>query len=231
MWGGVCSTGTRQSPVDLPLAAATAPGAPTKYTCKFGDFQFKYGTQERVVVLNTGHGTMQVNFQPGNIATVGGVDLELIQYHFHTPSEHAMDGKRSAMEVHLVHKVVSTGGLAVLGAMLESGATLPNPSLQTALVFAPPGEKEQMQAMRPVDPLALLPADNGKGHRPYIHYAGSLTTPPCSEGVDWFVFTQPVKVTDKQILDFMHFVGHGATYALNSRPLQPVNARPFKFEL
>lgn len=135
-----------------------------------------------------------------------------------------------------VHKVVSTGGLAVIGIMMEGGAAIPNPAVQTAYLFAPPGAREQMavsggsgrkgrrarrlsthsprrravrtrwrfsraraQATRPLDPLTLLPADNGKGHRPYVHYAGSLTTPPCSEGVDWFVMTQPIRVTDRQV--------------------------------
>lgn len=130
-----------------------------------------------------------------------------------------------------VHKVKATGGLAVLGIMIESGGAIPNPAIQTAFVFAPQAAKEQMQASRPVDPMVLLPADNGKGHRPYIHYAGSLTTPPCSEGVDWFVFTQPIKATDKQIIDFMRYVGAGVTYAQNSRPVQPINERKFKYEL
>lgn len=231
LWDGVCAAGVRQSPVNLPLGTVTAAGAPTRYTCKFGDIDFKYGSQERVVVVNTGHGTMQVNFKPGNIATIGGVDLELLQFHFHTPSEHAFDGRRAPMEVHLVHKVVATGGLAVIGVMMEGGAAIPNPSVQTAYVFAPPGPKEQMAATRPLDPMSLIPADNGRGHRPYMHYAGSLTTPPCSEGVDWFVLTEPIKVTEKQILDFMRYVGNGLTYAQNSRPVQPVNDRKFKYEL
>lgn len=231
VWDGVCAAGVRQSPVNLPVAASTGGSAPSRYTCKFGDIEFKYGNSERVVVVNTGHGTMQVNFKPGNIATIGGVDLELLQFHFHTPSEHALDGRRAPMEVHLVHKVVATGGLAVIGVMMEAGGALPNPAVQTAYVFAPPGAKEQMAATRPVDPQNLLPSDNGKGHRPYVHYAGSLTTPPCSEGVDWFVMTQPIKVTDRQILDFMRYVGNGVTYSQNSRPVQAINERKFKYEL
>lgn len=81
-----------------------------------------------------------------------------------------------------------------------------------------------------VNPKSLLPPDNGRGHRPYIHYNGSLTTPPCTEGVDWFVLTEPMKVSDRQVLSFMTFVGKGNTLGFNARPLQPLEGRALEYD-
>jgi len=196
-----------------------------------GDFQFSYGSKETVSVQDTGHGTMQVNFKPGNRVKIGDMELELLQYHFHTPSEHAFDGARTTMEVHLVHKVVGTGGVAVIGVMINNGAIFPNPAMQTALVYAPSATNELFLAPITVDPNTLLPSETRPGHRPYVHYSGSLTTPPCSEGVEWFVMTTPIKVSDRQVIEFMQYVGHGDTLGLNSRPVQPLNFRTEEYYL
>lgn len=226
-WKGLCQTGTRQSPVNLPIGSAAL-----KVDADMGDFDFAYGTLEKTDVLNTGHGTMQVNFQPGNLAFIDDMELELLQFHFHAPSEHAIDGKRYAMEVHLVHKNKATGNLAVLGIMMEPGGLIKNPAVAAAIDSAPDIPMAKRPATRPINPLMLLPKKNKDGSsRTFVHYSGSLTTPPCSEGVDWFVFTNSIKVPDSQILEFMSFVGDGRTYSINSRPLQPLNKRQIDYEL
>ncbi|GIL92501.1 hypothetical protein Vretimale_19327 [Volvox reticuliferus] len=225
-WKGVCATGKRQSPINIPVNTS----AP-KVEAEMGDFDFAYGSFEKCDVLNTGHGTMQVNFPPGNLAFVGDMEIELLQFHFHAPSEHAMDGRRYAMEAHLVHKNKSTGNLAVLGIMLEPGGLIKNPALQNALEAAPETPLAKKPSPKGINPVMLLPKKNKAGARPFVHYAGSLTTPPCSEGVDWFVFMQPIKVPDSQILDFMRFVGDNKTYATNTRPLQLLNSRVVEYEL
>eukprot|EP00983_Pelagomonas_calceolata_P029718 931508-Pelagomonas_calceolata.AAC.1 len=200
---------------------------------------------------------LQVNFKPGNTAVVGGSELELVQYHFHTPSEHTFDGVHTPLEVHLsritlarslflpssalssvpsfhlpcpgilipdpsmrVHRVMGTASLAVVGVLLERGAKEPNPAVQLALDAAPRQSNVKVQvrprspavslafrsvagwqaqahrtemlsidwrslgcAPRSLSPMALLPEPKND-HRPYFHYIGSLTTPPCSEGID-----------------------------------------------
>lgn len=224
-WKGVCSTGKRQSPVLLSTEAEDY------VACRFGIPAFDYASSDDVTVFNTGHGTMQVNFQPGNqlkiplrepLAYDDGLDLELLQYHFHTPSEHALDNKRYAMEAHLVHRNLATGGLAVIGVMLQSGGNVTNKCLQAALDYAPGKSGETEPIGKNVDPTDLLPS---KGNRQYIHYTGSLTTPPCYEGVDWFVMTTPVLIQDKQFVGFMEFAGGGLNYPRTARPLQPLNGR------
>jgi len=238
-WGGTCSVGRLQSPVDLlspssrtaewgPGGSQPAQAAPAGWA----NIDFNYKEREQVSILNTGHGTMQVNFQPGNLATVGDRELELVQYHFHSPSEHAIDGKRFPMEVHLVHKVKG-GGFAVVAVFLDTGGVVDNPGLQLALSYAPVEHEQENKINRPLNPKTLLPRTKD-GRRPYVHYVGSLTTPPCTEYVDWYVMTDHVKVTDKQVVDFMLYVGDAKTLAQNSRPIQASiqasNARKYEVE-
>ncbi|KAG2483600.1 hypothetical protein HYH03_017542 [Edaphochlamys debaryana] len=225
-WKGVCASGKRQSPINISLNSS----AP-RVEAEMGEFEFAYGSFEKCDVLNTGHGTMQVNFPSGNLAFIGNMELELLQFHFHAPSEHAMDGRRYAMEAHLVHKNKSTGNLAVLGIMLEPGGIIKNPAVANAIEVAPEVPLAKKPSPKGINPVMLLPKKNKAGKRPFVHYPGSLTTPPCSEGVDWFVFTNPIKVPDAQILEFMHFVGDNKTYATNTRPLQLLNQRVVEFEL
>lgn len=233
-WVGLCQTGVRQSPINIPLRR---PVEGSNVEAFKGAFEFTYDYLEKISVLNTGHGTPQVNFKPGNKAFIGNgvkkMEMELIQFHFHAPSEHAIDGKRTAMEAHLVHRNLDTGNLAVLGIMIEPGGEQVNGALDESLDTVPEEVLVRQLLCKPINPSWLLP---GKGtvkgaSRPFVHYTGSLTTPPCSEEVDWFVFTEPIKVPDRQVLQYTRFAGGGVTYGLNARPLQSINDRVLDYQL
>eukprot|EP00270_Netrium_digitus_P011195 TRINITY_DN3542_c0_g1_i3.p1 TRINITY_DN3542_c0_g1~~TRINITY_DN3542_c0_g1_i3.p1 ORF type:complete len:380 (+),score=61.46 TRINITY_DN3542_c0_g1_i3:113-1252(+) len=240
-WGELCKTGTVQSPIDIPA------GGPV--LCKdnsLGALQFAYASAT-ATYLNTGHGTMQVNFPAGsNFCEIAGRKLELLQYHFHAPSEHSFNGVRSAMEAHLVHRD-GEGKLAVIGVMLEADRKAKrNLCLEAALAFAPekvdklytPAECYTIPAAEEggrgllkcvkiqITPSRLVPLpDREDGTHSYIHYKGSLTTPPCSEGVDWFVIAQSLKIPDAQVVEFMSYVGERQTLAFNARPAQDLGDR------
>lgn len=223
-WGGVCSTGQAQSPVDIKATQMI------KHPVQ-GQFTFNYKVETNAKVFNTGHGTMQMNFPPGQTCKLRGVEYELVQLHFHTPSEHSLDGKRTAMEVHLVHKSKKTGGLAVLGSFMTV-SPFSNAPLATALSRAPKGGPKKTTPIlmkEAVDLMKLVPPPTPDGNRPFIHYMGSLTTPPCSEAVEWYVFRDPVKVSPYQVLGFEAFLSEGQSFGVNSRPLQEMKGRGFDF--
>jgi carbonic anhydrase len=162
-------------------------------------------------VVNNGH-TIQVNYPAGSTLVLGERSFALAQYHFHSPSEHTLEGRPFPMEMHLVHKS-GDGKLAVLGVFIQEGAANP--------AFAPvwdnlPQEKgvEVHLEHVTVDVDELLPAER-KGFR----YQGSLTTPPCTEGVEWLVLATPITLSAEQIAAFRALV-HG-----NNRPIQPLNGR------
>jgi carbonic anhydrase len=209
-WGGVCSGSVIQSPIDIDPRVADF--KPAKDTFSFAFEQYPKN------VVNSGHG-VQVNFNPGSYTYFGDQKYELLQFHFHTPSEHTYKGKHASMEAHLVHKNVSTGSLAVLGAlMVAKPGVAPNRALQTALDLAPetPGEAYDSTTTLSrftLDPVQLLPRKLG-----YWNYPGSLTTPPCSEGVNWFVFGDTVFISPDQVLQFQEILGEAKTLSLNSRP-------------
>lgn len=266
-WPGTCAVGYQQSPVNLPMPfdlnePAPPMPPPSRPPARFSNLDFRYNPTTPAVVVNPGHGSMQVNFDAGHTLQINNEEYDLLQYHFHTPSEHALDGARYAMEVHLVHKSKTTGGLAVVGVLMEPEGQ-DNPALACALDHAPaPGQVNKLD--KPVDPMALLPSplattlkgvrlnsdplvgmlpaaegatkkpvpDNTTmGRRPFVHYPGSLTTPPCSETVEWFVMTSPIQVGAGQILRFQKFAGGNKTYGQNARPLQPWNRRSVDYEL
>ncbi|KAI8477329.1 MAG: alpha type intracellular carbonic anhydrase [Monoraphidium minutum] len=227
-WGGTCSSGMRQSPINIPAKAIRASNAPRQgAACRPAQIDVKGYKSVKPNILNTGVGTMQVNFAKGTqFLTCGGADLELLQFHFHTPSEHAFDGERTAMEAHLVHKNVATGQLSVLGVMLEV-ATTPNLALAAALKYAPLEARKEAPSPVAIDPKSLLPRP---GNWQYVRYTGSLTTPGCSEGVEWYVMLQPATVTPEQVLGFAQYASGGKSLAQNSRPLQPLNGRAFDLQ-
>jgi carbonic anhydrase len=195
-----CAQGRAQSPIDIRHAVA-AP-LPT--------LAFSYG-RVRPSIVNNGH-TIQVDVPPGQSLDVGGHRYELVQLHFHTPSEEHVDGKASAMVAHFVHRDAD-GKLAVVAALIRPGR--PHPGFEAILSHLPAhaGETLSVDGLE-LDLAALLPAQ-----RRYYDFDGSLTTPPCAEGVHWMVLAQPLTVSPAAIRRFR------ALYPANARPVQPLNGR------
>jgi carbonic anhydrase len=154
---------------------------------------------------------VQVNVAPGNFIDIGGRRFELLQFHFHRPSEERIDGRQFELSVHLVHKD-SEGKLAGVGVLLGKGAA--QPVLQTVWSNLPLEKNQEAKARATLDPAQLLPSD-----RRYYTYMGSLTTPPCSEGVQWVVLRSPVSATPEQIDLFSRL------YPMNARPVQSAAGR------
>ena len=191
--------GSNQSPVDL-TGLVDAQLAPIS-------FNYHTGSSD---IINNGH-TVQVNAKAGNSIVVDGVSFELKQFHFHVPSENHINGKSYPMEAHLVH-ADKDNHLAVVAVMFEAGQ--PNALLDKVWQQAPDiGGKASLTTDLPA--VALLPSD-----RDYYRFNGSLTTPPCSEGVRWLVLKQPVTASNAQLKQLVHHIHHE-----NNRPLQAVNAR------
>jgi carbonic anhydrase len=206
-WGEVaptCGIGQQQSPVNINtrrVKKGTLPPLDVHWSKASGE------------VVNNGH-TIQVDLPPGSYLDLGGTRYELAQFHFHTPSEHQLDGKAWPMEVHFVHKTAE-GKLAVVGVMVKSGAE--NATLKPLFANLPAGEDAKNQVE--IDPAALLP-----GKLEYFTYDGSLTTPPCSEGVHWMMLERPISASDAQIRAFRKLFPH------NARPIQPLHARVVELE-
>jgi carbonic anhydrase len=140
--------------------------------------------------------------------------FELQQFHFHRPSEERINGKAFEMVVHLVHRDAE-GRLAVLALLLERGA--PQATIQTVWNNLPLEKFETMQPTILLDPAEMLPV-----RRDYYTYMGSMTSPPCSEGVLWLVMKQPVQASPAQMALFSRL------YPLNARPVQPASGRIIK---
>jgi carbonic anhydrase len=192
--------GRNQSPIDLDnfIEAELPPIA----------FDYKAGGHD---VVNNGH-TIQVNYDAGSSISIDDDTFALKQFHFHAPSENHIDGKSFPIEAHFVH-ADAKGDLAVVAVMFEQGDN--NPALDT-LWARLPGKEGDPQALSPeIAAAELLP-----GNRDYYRYEGSLTTPPCSEGVRWLVLKHPVPVSAQQIDRLTKALGHP-----NNRPVQPVGAR------
>ncbi len=197
-----CAGGARQSPIDI-RDGVKVDLDPVQFDYKPSSFS----------VVDTGH-TVQVNVAPGNSIDVMGRHFELVQFHFHRPSEERIDGKPFDMVVHLVHKD-ATGRLAVVAVLLERGSA--QPIVQSVWNNLPLEKGDELHARGTLDLSALLPAD-----RRYYTYMGSLTTPPCSEDVLWMVMKTPVPVSDQQIGIFARL------YPMNARPIQPASGRLIK---
>lgn len=195
-----CATGRMQSPIDL--AAADAAG------------EISYAVDYEPVpltILNNGH---TVQFNTGGVGTLSekGVEYKLLQIHFHAPSEHVVDGQHVPLEAHFVHRS-DDGVLSVLGVMFVEGAD--NPALETIIAHMPASvsEPETIDNVT-IDPAALLPEDMD-----IYRYMGSLTTPPCSEGVNWHVLSQHMTASKSQLEKL------ATQLHKNYRPAQPLNER------
>jgi carbonic anhydrase len=197
-----CSKGHEQSPIDIR-------GAHLNKALQPIEFHYIAGP---VTLENTGH-TIVVHVDPGSYIVANGVRYDLVQFHFHHPSEEAVKGKLTDMDIHLVHKSAD-GKYAVIAIRLNETMDFPNATLATLWEHLPAtvGQSEKITAM--VNPGGLLPGDRG-----YWTYTGSLTAPPCTEGVQWFVFEQTVNISQEQFRAF------AALYKMNSRPLQDPHGR------
>lgn len=217
-WKGSCASGASQSPIDFP-AHPTEPGSATPY----GPLKFRYPRFTNATCTNNGHGSPQINLPEDVICEIGGVEYRLLSVHWHTPSEHSEQGVHAPLEVHLVHRSAA-GDTALLAVMMHTGP--PNSALQAALDSVPLQPLAEAPLSRAISLLKLLPPPRGVGGlRPYVTYEGSLTTPPCTERVRWFVLLDGATASAQQVLDFQKFVGGGSTLGFNARPQQPLNGR------
>ena len=205
-WGGMagdfktCAEGKRQSPIDISMATVTTlPSIEVHYS------------PAPLKVKNNGH-TAQVDYADGSYILVDGVKYNLKQFHFHSPSEHSLGGKYYDMVVHLVHKT-DDDKLGVIDVMMRKGSE--HPALKAVFDNMPKEAGTETQvADAQISAADLLPKD-----LTYYNYTGSLTTPPCSEGVNWMVMTNTVEVSDAQVAAFT------GVFPKSARPVQPVNGR------
>ena len=196
-------SGRRQSPVDIVTSKVVAQSA--------APIAASYQTTS-LEILNNGH-TIEDDYHDGGTLTLDGRTYSLAQFHFHSPSEHTVDGRHFPMELHLVHKDPS-GRLAVIGALIQEGAAHPELAKLWQHLPVEPGRSLAVEGVE-VDATKLLPASLAS-----YRYSGSLTTPPCSEDVSWFVLAEPIQASAEQIAAFRRVI-HG-----NNRPTQPLNGRP-----
>ncbi|REK75540.1 carbonic anhydrase [Paenibacillus paeoniae] len=209
-WGSLdpafsaCSNGTEQSPIDIELANV-------KLDKTIEDIKINYKPTS-FTIMNNGH-TIQANDASGsNSIIVDNDEYKLVQMHFHKPSEHQINGQNFEMEGHLVHKN-SAGKLAVLGFLINVGNE--NEVLAEMWSKLPPEETEaDIHLEKSVDLFNLLPQE-----KKIFRYSGSLTTPSCSEEVQWLVLEQPIELSKQQIEAFASIFPH------NNRPVQPLNER------
>ncbi len=200
-----CAVGKRQSPINIDEAnTLQGPAEP---------LQFNY-TPSTGTVVNNGH-TIQVDLQGDNALTVRGSVYRLVQFHFHTPSEEQVNFRNFAMVAHLVHKNPE-GQLAVVAVLLDPGVA--NALINTVWTYMPLDQSDRVRMPAGIiDMNALLPKDQR-----YYQFIGSLTTPPCTEGVLWMVLKQPTQISKDQLKLFQQL------FPNNARPVQPVNGRPVR---
>jgi carbonic anhydrase len=203
-WGKIssdfalCELGTNQSPINIS----------NPKTQQSGNLEFYYQPSP-LSVVDTGH-SIQGNYQSGSKIIVNSEEYELLQFHFHTPSEHQINSQVSLMEMHLVHRS-NTGKLAVVGVMIEKGK------------FNPVIEQIISHQITESDNSIINAADLLPAQKSYFSYIGSLTTPPCSENVKWHILQQPIQVSENQIKFFQ------GVHNMNARPVQTVNNRVIDF--
>ena len=195
----VCSIGSQQSPIDIEATIKSRLPALKINWARSAD-----------TIINNGH-TIQLNFAEGSTMTLGDTKYKLVQLHFHRPSEHLIRGKNFPMEAHFVHRAES-GAFAVVGVLMATGKA--NAAFSRIVATMPAKEGPAVKADPHINPNTLLPARRG-----YYRYPGSLTTPPCSETVEWLLLTDPVQVADADVASFAKL------YPMNARPVQKDNRR------
>ena len=205
-WGNLkpefaaCKDGHRQSPIDI-RNPQTADLPPIRFDYKPSPLH----------IIDNGH-TIMVNYGPGSFMSVGDKKYSLKQFHFHRPSEEKIDGKSFDMTIHLVH-ADREGKLAVVAVLLQQGDD--NPLVRELWSdFPTEKEKEELLDNIQIDVSRILPSD-----RSYYTFSGSLTTPPCTEDVMWFVLKHPTTVSAEEIQKFSQL------YRNDARPTQPLYDR------
>ena len=199
-WGALspdyalCADGSAQSPIDIADASEVG----------LVDIQFQYGESANNI-FNNGH-TIQVNIDAGSHIIYNGIRYELLQFHFHAPSEHTIAGEAAPMEIHFVHQDPNSGNLAVVGVLLVEGED-ENSAYAPVIDNLPADVGEPTATGDAIALDAMLP-----GQRGYYTYQGSLTTPPCSEIVRWLLLDAGVALSAEQI------AAYTAIYAGNARP-------------
>jgi carbonic anhydrase len=198
-----CKDGKEQSPIDI-QSAKKADLAALRFEYKSGPLK----------IINNGYTAVRVNYSPGNgnFLIVGDKRYELTQFHFHHPSEEYIHGKQYDMVIHFMHKA-SDGKVAAVAVLLKAGSA--NATIQKLWRYMPKtaGKEEQIAGVE-IDPAGLLPRDTS-----YYTYMGSVTAPPCTEGVTWFVLKTPMDVSVEEIRAFAKLYPHDV------RPVQPLNGR------
>ena len=196
-----CGTGHIQSPINITHAKLK----------DLPPLQFNYKAVP-LSIVNNGH-TIMVNYAPGSSFTVGDKTYALKQFHFHHPSENHVNGKRYDLEAHLVH-ADTDGHNAVVAILFKEGDT-PSPLLDTLWNNIPPDKEKVLEVSSlSIDVKDLPPSSTG-----YYTYPGSLTTPPCTEGVTWYVLKMPVSISRAQLEVFSKLYKH------DNRPIEPTNQR------
>jgi carbonic anhydrase len=207
-WGALskefkeCKTGEAQSPIDIPDEKARKGDlAPLLFNYKPSPLR----------IIDNGH-TIQVNYAPGSFVNIEGKRYELQELHFHKPAEEKIDGKGHDMDAQLVHKGPD-GKPIVIAILLDAGKD--NKLVKTLWDNLPKSQgKEQVLDAVKINAVDLLPDNKG-----YYTYTGSLTTPPCTEQITWYVLKSPVQISAEQIARF------GKSYPMNARPIQPLHDR------
>ncbi|HEY2115146.1 MAG TPA: carbonic anhydrase family protein [Candidatus Angelobacter sp.] len=194
-----CKTGSEQSPINITSSVASDLPA----------IEFHY-TESALKIIDNGH-TVQVTSDGRSSMTVGGKQYKLLQFHFHHPSEEQINGKSHDLVIHLVHQDAE-GHLAVVAVLADQGPD--NSVLKTIFNHLPRTGEGEVTTGATINPAGLLPLNGG-----YYAFPGSLTTPPCSESVTWFVLKQPVTLSQSELEQFVKLYPH------NARPVQPLHQR------
>nr|VFJ86257.1 MAG: carbonic anhydrase [Candidatus Kentron sp. LFY]VFJ92668.1 MAG: carbonic anhydrase [Candidatus Kentron sp. LFY] len=227
-WGNLsekfilCKTGEIQSPIDIkgPFKKTGAPSIDIRYKPTSSLEMIDDGHTIKEIygpgsLMSDDDLTIKEAYEAGSFLVIDGKPYQLLQFHFHGPSEHKIKGKSAAMEVHLVHQSTDKE-LAVVGILIEEGKE--HKALNKIWKRMPEdvGEKVIITGKKAVfDATSLLPREKA-----FFHYVGSLTTPPCSEGVRWFVMKDAIEFSKGQIEKFKRVIGEDA------RPIQPRQGRP-----
>ncbi|MEM8505086.1 MAG: carbonic anhydrase family protein [Cyanobacteria bacterium P01_D01_bin.1] len=201
-----CATGQAQSPINFTKAKGE----------NLPNLSFHYDFVP-LNLLNNGH-TIQLPYAPGSYMTLDDKIYNLLQLHFHSPSEHTIDSKQSAAELHLVHQS-DDGELSIVAVLLQPSTNPTNVTYPLATDL-PQKAGDKVRTNKTINALTLLPEETTT-----YRYIGSLTTPPCTESVKWLVMTEPVTISTRELSYYKKLLNN------NNRPLQRLNGRAIQLDI